>query len=251
MDSGQYLVLLLMLGAGALFIVLGRMAARGRLKPNVFVGIRTDRTLASEEEWYRVHARAARPWTVAGVLVVVLNAAVLAAAAFGRLGQLAWGFFIAADVFILLIAAIMPLWGESEGPHQGEPEQERLERNALVALLGFLAFVLAVGAVFGYLLGSGSIGPNGAVGVRVPETLASPEAWYRVNRPAGWAFLVSSLAGAGGFFGGGLALVRSPGGLFRAAAECARGSVADGRSGRIGAVQVRIRSRCERIALTP
>ncbi|WP_287371432.1 SdpI family protein [Oceanithermus sp.] len=209
MDSGQYLVLLLMLGAGALFIVLGRMAARGRLRPNMFVGIRTDRTLASEEEWYRVHARAARPWTVAGVLLVVLNAAVLAAAAFGRLGQLAWGFSIAADVFILLVAAIMPLWGESEGPRQGGPEQERLERNALAALLGFLAFVLAVGAVFGYLLGSGSIGPNGAVGVRVPETLAGPEAWYRVNRPAGWAFLVSSLAGALACVWGAFALPRA------------------------------------------
>ncbi|WP_287416689.1 SdpI family protein [Oceanithermus sp.] len=209
MDSGQYLVLLLMLGAGALFIVLGRMAARGRLRPNMFVGIRTDRTLASEEEWYRVHARAARPWTVAGVLVVVLNAAVLAAAAFGRLGQLAWGLSIAADVFILLVAATMPLWGEPEGPHQGEPEQERLERNVLAALLGFLAFVLAVGAVFGYLLGSGSIGPNGAVGVRVPETLAGPEAWYRVNRPAGWAFFASSLTGVLALLWGIFALPRA------------------------------------------
>ncbi len=209
MDSGQYLVLLLMLGVGALFVVLGRMAARGRLKPNPIVGIRTARTLASEEAWHRVHARAARPWTVAGVLLVVLNAAMLAAAAFGRLNGLAWGFSIAADVLIALIAAVLPLWGESEGPHPGEPEQERLERNALAALLGFLAFVLAVGAAFGYLLGSGSIGPNGAIGVRAPETLTSTEAWYRVNRPAGWAFLASSLAGVLALLWGIFALPRT------------------------------------------
>ncbi len=209
MDVGEYMMSLLMLGVGVLFIVLGRMAACGRLKPNMFVGIRTARTLASEEEWYRVHARAARPWTVAGALLVALNAAVLAAAAFGRLGQLAWGFSIASDVLIALIAAVLPLWGESEGPHQGEPEQERLDRNTLAALLGFLAFVLAVGAVFGYLLGSGSIGPNGAVGVRVPETLTSPEVWYRVNRPAGWAFFASSLTGILALLWGAFALPRA------------------------------------------
>ena len=209
MDLGDYMVSLLMLGVGALFIVLGRMAAHGRLKPNPIVGIRTARTLASEEEWYRVHARAARPWTAAGVLLVVLNAAVLAAAAFGRLNGLAWGVSIAADVLIALIAAVLPLWGESEGPRRGEPEQEQLERNSLAALLGFLAFVLAVGAVFGYLLGSGAIGPNSAIGVRVPKTLASPEAWYRVNRPAGWAFLVSSLAGALACVWGAFALPRA------------------------------------------
>jgi len=56
---------------------------------------------------------------------------------------------------------------------------------------------------------TGAIGPNGAVGVRVPETLANPEAWYRVNRSAGWASLVSSLVGALACVWGAFALLRT------------------------------------------
>ncbi len=203
---------LLMLGTGALFFALGRKAARRELRPNHLVGLRTARTLASEEEWYRVHARAAPFWMAAGAMLVLVSTAVLAFAALGRLSPLASNLAFGLELVTALAAAVGPLWAE-EGARPAsapDPEAERLERGTLAALLGFLAFVLLVfGVSFGYLLATGAIGPNSAVGVRVPETLANPEAWYRVNRSAGWASLVSSLVGALACAWGAFALLRA------------------------------------------
>jgi len=209
-DFWELLPHMLMLAAGLLFAIIGRRAARGELKPNQLVGVRTARTLASEEEWYRVHARAALPWTFAGAALVVLNAAVLLAATAGRLSRPASGLAFAASIVVLLTAAVLPLWSEREEARPRDSEADRLERGTLAAVLGFLAFILLVlGAGSGYLLGTGAIDPNAAVGVRVPETLASPEAWHRVNRPAGWAFLASSLVGGLACLWGAFALPRA------------------------------------------
>ena len=212
MYSWELLLHLLMFGMGALFIALGRRAARGELRPNHLVGLRTARTLASEKEWYRVHARAAPVWMAAGAGLVLVSAAVLTAAALGRLNPRASELAFALEVFTAFIAAVWPLWSdtEAEPAPAPDPEAERLERGTLAALLGYIAFILLTfGVGLGYLLATGAIGPNGAVGVRVPETLASPEAWYRVNRPAGWAFLLSSLAGALACVWGAFALPRA------------------------------------------
>jgi len=203
---------LLMLAMGACFFVLGRKAARGELKPNHLVGLRTARTLASEEAWYRIHARAAPIWMAAGATLVLVSLAVLAAAALGRLSLRTSELALALEILTAFAAAVGPLWADAnaESASAPDPETERLERGTLAALLGFLAFILLVfGVGLGYLLATGAIGPNGAVGVRVPETLASPEAWYRVNRPAGWAFLLSSLVGSLACVWGAFALPRA------------------------------------------
>jgi len=203
---------LLMLGMGVIFFTLGRKAARGELKPNHLVGLRTARTLASEEAWYRVHARAAPFWMAAGAALVLVSIAVLAAAALGRLSLRTSQLALALELLTAFAAAVGPLWADAGAKPASapDPETERLERGTLAALLGFLAFLLLVfGVGLGYLLATGAIGPNGAVGVRVPETLASPEAWYRVNRPAGWAFLLSSLVGALACVWGAFALPRA------------------------------------------
>jgi len=203
---------LLMLGVGVMLVVLGRKAARGELKPNYLVGLRTARTLASEEAWYRAHARAAPFWVAAGVVLAFVAAAVLAAAALGRLSPRAEVLAFAFELFIVSAAAVGSLWvdADAQPATAPDPETAQLERGTQAAVLGFLAFVLLVfGVGFGYPLASGAIGPNEAVGVRVPETFASPEAWYRVNRPAGWAFLLSGLVGALACIWGALTLPRA------------------------------------------
>lgn len=49
---------------GALFLGLGIVMRRRRLRPNHLVGIRTGRTLRSDEDWYLTH-EAAAPWFIA------------------------------------------------------------------------------------------------------------------------------------------------------------------------------------------
>ncbi|UOE20116.1 SdpI family protein [Thermobifida halotolerans] len=50
--------------AGAAVAATGVMGARERLRPNLFVGIRTAYTLRNERAWYTVH-RKSSPWVVA------------------------------------------------------------------------------------------------------------------------------------------------------------------------------------------
>lgn len=57
-----------MLGAGALFVVLGNYM--GKLRRNFFIGIRTPWTLASDAVWERTHRLAGRLMMPAGLLVV-------------------------------------------------------------------------------------------------------------------------------------------------------------------------------------
>lgn len=56
-----------MVGTGVLMISMANAAASGRLKRNQLAGIRTPRTMASEEAWLAAHVRARRVTVFAGV----------------------------------------------------------------------------------------------------------------------------------------------------------------------------------------
>jgi uncharacterized membrane protein len=68
----------LLIAAGVLLVVVGRMTADGRIPRNQFAGIRTKQSMADDEAWLTVH-RAARPWMIgAGAALVVAGAVALA-----------------------------------------------------------------------------------------------------------------------------------------------------------------------------
>ncbi|WP_017571899.1 SdpI family protein [Nocardiopsis halotolerans] len=52
-------------------MVSGYLGARGRIRPNMVVGIRTAYTLSDDDAWYAVHFRSA-PWTIASGVVMAL-----------------------------------------------------------------------------------------------------------------------------------------------------------------------------------
>ncbi|MEV5826298.1 SdpI family protein [Spirillospora sp. NPDC052242] len=62
---------LVIVAAGVLVIVIGRLTATGRIGRNPFAGIRTKRTMADAESWRIVH-RGAQPWTIAAGAVLAL-----------------------------------------------------------------------------------------------------------------------------------------------------------------------------------
>lgn len=57
-----------MAGAGLMLIWMARAAASGKLKRNSVAGIRTRKTMASEEAWRAAHVRAKTPTLIAGVV---------------------------------------------------------------------------------------------------------------------------------------------------------------------------------------
>lgn len=57
--------------AGVLVVVIGRLTATGRIGRNAFAGIRTKRTMADDESWRIVH-RGAQPWMIAAGAVLTL-----------------------------------------------------------------------------------------------------------------------------------------------------------------------------------
>ncbi|MCE7082043.1 SdpI family protein [Streptomyces sp. ST2-7A] len=68
-----WLILVVLLAGGAAVGVTTVMAARGKLSRNALAGIRTGRSMASDENWLLMH-RVARPWAVAGGAVMGLVA---------------------------------------------------------------------------------------------------------------------------------------------------------------------------------
>ncbi|HLU98553.1 MAG TPA: SdpI family protein [Thermobifida alba] len=70
------LISVLLLLCGVLLVVTGVLGARGRLRPNPLVGIRTHATLSDERLWYAVHRRVA-PWVVGAGAVFSAGGTVL------------------------------------------------------------------------------------------------------------------------------------------------------------------------------
>ena len=57
--------------SGVLLVVVGRRAAAGRLPRNWIVGIRTTKTMESDQAWIAAHAAAAGSFSVAGYVAVM------------------------------------------------------------------------------------------------------------------------------------------------------------------------------------
>lgn len=66
-----------MMISGVVLIWMARAAASGRLKRNQLAGIRTQKTMASEEAWRAAHVRAKTPTIAAAVVSLVVGAALL------------------------------------------------------------------------------------------------------------------------------------------------------------------------------
>ena len=71
---------------GLIVMVVGRMAATGRLPRNLFAGIRLPSTMRSDEAWRAGHEAAASALMVAGIVPVV-TAIIVGAKNPGRKGQ--------------------------------------------------------------------------------------------------------------------------------------------------------------------
>ncbi|NVI89819.1 SdpI family protein [Actinomadura sp. BRA 177] len=70
---------LILVAAGVLVVVVGRLTATGRIGRNNLVGIRTARSKADDESWLIVH-RAAQPWMIGGGVALAVGGVVAAAA---------------------------------------------------------------------------------------------------------------------------------------------------------------------------
>lgn len=82
-----------------------REAAAGRLVRNRTLGIRTRRTLASEDGWVRGH-RAALPWTLVGRYVAgVVAVGTLVAVGAGRAAP--WGLALGALVIVTVLVVVL------------------------------------------------------------------------------------------------------------------------------------------------
>ncbi len=105
LDSEVGTILLAVVGAALSAFVwwMTREAAAGRIARNRTLGIRTARTLASDEAWTRGH-QVALPWTLAGRYVAgLVGIAALVAVGAGRTVPLGLALGIAGVVTVLLV----------------------------------------------------------------------------------------------------------------------------------------------------
>lgn len=72
---------LILTAVGVLFIALGVLLLRGRVRPNSWYGCRTEKTLSDEKGWYAINRVTGRDLVAAGIAVVVSS---LALTIFGR-----------------------------------------------------------------------------------------------------------------------------------------------------------------------
>lgn len=94
---------------GALFLVIGWMSLVGSLPPNSFVGIRTQYTRESPENWFATHRAAAPVLIWVGVAVVAAGLAFLPFAVVGVLGD---GFILGLVIGLgmLLVVGAIASW---------------------------------------------------------------------------------------------------------------------------------------------
>lgn len=104
--AAMVLIAVLIVCASALVVAITWAAATGLLRRNDIAGIRTKRTMSSEEKWRLAHARALG-WTTVGACAA--SAAVL-------LAPLLPGWWLVAD---LLVAPILLLAGTVVGAVRG------------------------------------------------------------------------------------------------------------------------------------
>ena len=93
-----------MAGAGLMLIWMARAAASGKLKRNSVAGIRTRKTMASEEAWRAAHVRAKKPTLLAGVVSLVGGLVALLLA-----GTTAIAITVAVVSFIGGVIALLPI----------------------------------------------------------------------------------------------------------------------------------------------
>lgn len=110
----EIVVAIILVAAGALVAVSGRLTATGRIKRNGFVGIRTRSSTADDEAWLIVHRRA-QPWLIAAGVVLAVTG-VLTAAAPGTSAVL-----IAGMVLTCVLALAGTAFGHAALRHRGLP----------------------------------------------------------------------------------------------------------------------------------
>ncbi|MEU5854588.1 SdpI family protein [Nocardiopsis dassonvillei] len=67
---------IVILATAALLLVAAYAGAKGKLRPNPYLGIRTTLTAGSDEAWYEVHRRAA-PWLAASGIAMAVGGVAL------------------------------------------------------------------------------------------------------------------------------------------------------------------------------
>ena len=63
--------------AGVVFIAFGVPLLRGRVRPNMWYGCRTEKTLSNEKVWYAVNRVTGRDLTAGGIALVASSLALL------------------------------------------------------------------------------------------------------------------------------------------------------------------------------
>ncbi len=76
-DIVSLVMFAVMAGAGLSLMWIARSAASGKLKRNAVAGIRTRKTMASEEAWRAAHVRAKTPTLIAGIVSLLGGVAAL------------------------------------------------------------------------------------------------------------------------------------------------------------------------------
>lgn len=97
---------------GAALIWFATLMAARRLRPNHVVGIRTSKTMRSDEAWYTAHVAAAPWFRVGGILLLVGSAISLAVAGRDEPSLLAAAIHQAAlllPVVVLLVGSLVGL----------------------------------------------------------------------------------------------------------------------------------------------
>lgn len=103
----RIVLLVTMVGSGALLIWMARAAASGKLKRNSLAGIRTPSTMASDEAWLAAHERAKGATLLTGYLSVAIGVFSLV-----PMPPAALGIMVLAGAILMVIVM---MWGTRVG----------------------------------------------------------------------------------------------------------------------------------------